>query len=137
MSFSIRHIKRQELELITITDEITDTEVAVLPGFGATLQAFLIKEKNGSLFNVIDSYKDGEELKRELNRSFKGPKLSPFPCRIPNGIYQFGEKEYKFGHLFPDGTAIHGLRDRQVLKFLFLLYAFPGHVRLPFLAFHA
>jgi aldose 1-epimerase len=109
MSFSIRHITRQELELITITDEATGTEVAVLPGFGATLQAFHIRQKDGSRFNVIDSYKDGGELKRELSRSFKGPKLSPFPCRIPDGVYHFGEKKYKFGHLFPDGTAIHGL----------------------------
>jgi aldose 1-epimerase len=109
MNFSIRHIKRQELELITITDETSGTEVAILPASGATLQAFHIKQKDGASFNVIDSYKDGGELKRELGRSFKGPKLSPFPCRIPDGIYHLGEKEYKFGHLFPDGTAIHGL----------------------------
>jgi len=109
MSFSIRHVKQQELELITITDETTGTEVALLPGFGATLQAFRIRQKDGSLFNVINSYKDGSELKREGSRSFKGPKLSPFPCRIPDGIYHFGDKEYRFGHLFPDGTAIHGL----------------------------
>jgi aldose 1-epimerase len=109
MSFSIRHVKQQELELITITDETTGTEIALLPGFGATLQAFRVRQKDGSLFNVINSYKDGSELKRELSRSFKGPKLSPFPCRIPNGIYHFDNKEYRFGHLFPDGTAIHGL----------------------------
>jgi aldose 1-epimerase len=109
MSFSIRHVKQQELELITITDETTGTEIALLPGFGATLQAFRIRQKDGSLFNVINSYKDGSELKREGSRSFKGPKLSPFPCRIPDGIYHFGDKEYRFGHLFPDGTAIHGL----------------------------
>lgn len=109
MSFLIRHVKQQELELITITDDATDTEVALLPGFGATLQAFRVRQKDGSLFDVIDSYKDGAELKRGLNRSFKGPKLSPFPCRIPDGTYQFEGKEYKFGHLFPDGTAIHGL----------------------------
>src|ERR1700722_20004083 len=86
MSFSIRHVKQQELELITITDETTGTEIALLPGFGATLQAFRIRQKDGSLFNVINSYKDGSELKREGSRSFKGPKLSPFPCRIPDGI---------------------------------------------------
>jgi aldose 1-epimerase len=109
MSFSIRHVKQQELELITIIDETTGAEVALLPGFGATLQAFHVRQKDGSRFNVIDSYKDAGELKRELSRSFKGPKLSPFPCRIPDGIYHFGEKEYRLEHLFPDGTAIHGL----------------------------
>ena len=45
MSFSIRHIIRLEIELITFTDDTTVTEAAVLPGFGATLQAFHIRQK--------------------------------------------------------------------------------------------
>jgi aldose 1-epimerase len=44
-----------------------------------------------------------------MTRSFKGPKLSPFPCRIPDGRYRFEGEEYRLPHLFPDGTAIHGL----------------------------
>ena len=109
MSFSIRHVKENDLDLVNITDEGTGTVVSLLPGFGATLHAFHIRGRDGSVFNVIDSYADASELKREMNRSFKGPKLSPFPCRIPDGIYHFNKKEYKFDQLFGDGTAIHGL----------------------------
>ncbi len=109
MKFSIRHNTEQGLELVTIKDESNGTEVALLPGFGATLQAFRVKQQNGTVFNVIDSYQDGAELNREMNRSFKGPKLSPFPCRIPDGKYRFENREYQFGQLFSDGNAIHGL----------------------------
>ena len=109
MKFSIRHSTEQGLELVTIKDESNGTEVALLPGFGATLQAFRVQQQNGVAFNVIDSYQDAEELKRQMGRSFKGPKLSPFPCRIPDGKYGFDGKEYQFRQLFSDGNAIHGL----------------------------
>ena len=109
MKFSIRHNTEQGLELVTIKDESNGTEVALLPGFGATLQAFRVKQQNGVAFNVIDSYRDAAELNREMSRSFKGPKLSPFPCRIPDGKYEFDGKEFQFRQLFSDGNAIHGL----------------------------
>ncbi len=109
MKFSIRHNVEQGLELVTIKDESNGTEVALLPGFGATLQAFRVKQSNEVTFNVIDSYRDAAELNRELNRSFKGPKLSPFPCRIPDGKYEFDGRLYQFRQLFSDGNAIHGL----------------------------
>lgn len=109
MKFSIRHNTEQGLELVTIKDESNGTEVALLPGFGATLQAFRVKQQNGVAFNIIDSYKDAAELNREMSRSFKGPKLSPFPCRIPDGKYEFDGREYQFRQLFSDGNAIHGL----------------------------
>jgi len=109
MKFSIRQTTEQELRLVVIKDESNGTEVALIPGFGATLHRFSIKQKNGGLFNVIDGYQSLDQLKSELNRSFKGPKLSPFPCRIPYGKYEFENKEYRFEQLFGDGTAIHGL----------------------------
>ena len=109
MSFSIRHVKENGLDLVRLTDGNNGTAIDLLPGYGATLHGFWVREKNGSLFNVIDHYRDAAELKKEMSRSFKGPKLSPFPCRIPGGIYHFEDKEYRFQHLFGDGTAIHGL----------------------------
>jgi len=109
MSFSIRNSKEHDLELVNIIDENTGTRVSLLPSSGATLHAFSIEGQNGQTFNVIDNYKDAAEVKKEIGRSFKGPKLSPFPCRIPDGVYRFNEHEYRFGHLFGDGTAIHGL----------------------------
>jgi len=109
MKFSIRQTTEQELRLVLIKDESNGTEVALIPGFGATLHRFSIKRKNGESFNVIDGYHSLTELKTDLARSFKGPKLSPFPCRIPYGKYEFGGKDYRFEQLFGDGTAIHGL----------------------------
>jgi aldose 1-epimerase len=109
MSFSIRHTTEQDFELVSIKDENNGTEVALLPFRGATLHAFRVQQPNGEAFNVIDNYKDLTELKKEMSRSFKGPKLSPFPCRIPNGRYTFDNTEYQLKNLFSDGTAIHGL----------------------------
>lgn len=109
MSFSISNSKEHDLDLVHIIDENTGTRVALLPGYGATLHAFSIRRQNGAAFNVIDNYQDAAEIKKELSRSFKGPKLSPFPCRIPDGVYRFNEHEYRLRSLFGDGTAIHGL----------------------------
>jgi aldose 1-epimerase len=109
MSFSIRHVKENDLSLLSLTDEKTGTEAVILPGCGALLHAFRVRQRDGSLFNVIDNYTDGDDLRANIARSFKGPKLSPFPCRIPDGVYQFDKKTYHLEHLFSDGTAIHGL----------------------------
>lgn len=109
MNFSIRHAKEQDLELVNIKDERSGTEISLLPGHGASLHAFRIRQTDGTGFNVIDPYRDLAELKKEIGLSFKGVKLSPFPCRIPAGKYRFDNREYRLSRLFPDGTAIHGL----------------------------
>jgi aldose 1-epimerase len=93
MSFSIRHVKENQLDLINLTDESSGTSVSLLPGAGALLHAFAVRLKDGSMFNVIDHYRDAADLKKDLSRSFKGPKLSPFPCRIPNGTYEFNGQD--------------------------------------------
>lgn len=109
MSFTIRQMQEHGLDLINIKDEANGTVVSLLPEFGASLHAFIVRLRDGSPFNVIDGYADRNELKRELARSFKGSKLSPFPCRIRDGKYKYGGKTYTFSRLFGDGTAIHGL----------------------------
>ena len=109
MRFLIRHTRENDLDLINIEDENNGTVISLLAGFGATLHAFTIRMKDGAAFNVIDNYADLVELKAGMARSFKGPKLSPFPCRIREGKYRFEDKEYHFSRLFVDGTAIHGL----------------------------
>src|SRR5450432_789411 len=118
MHFSIRQVRENDLSLVNIRDEKTGTEISLLPAHGATLHAFRVSlrerdrarqpEASNGYFNVIDGYKDLEEVEREMGRSFKGPKLSPFPCRIDGGKYQFEGKEFAFGKLFSDGNAIHG-----------------------------
>lgn len=109
MSFLIRHTQEHGLDLVNIEDESNGTVVSLLPGFGAILHAFTVRTAVGSVFNIIDGYPDLATVKREIARSYKGPKLSPFPCRIRDGSYQFEGKTYRFPRLFGDGTAIHGL----------------------------
>lgn len=119
MHFSIRHVQENGLSLVNIKDEKMGTEISLLPAYGASLHAFRIplRERDrahqpvgsNGLFNVIDGYKDLDEVKKEMGRTFKSPKLSPFPCRIDGGKYRFEGKEYAFGKLFGDGNAIHGL----------------------------
>ena len=108
MKFSIRNTTENDLQLVIIKDERNGTEVAILPAYGATLHALRVQQQ-GAVCNIIDGYKDRAELTTDMARSFKGPKLSPFPCRIPDGKYRFDNKEYQFEQLFSDGTAIHGL----------------------------
>jgi len=109
MNFSIRHVDENDLHLVSITDEQTGAEAVLLPGYGALLHAFRVRLRDGSPFNVIDNYRDSADLKSNIATSFKGPKLSPFPCRISDGVYQYAGNTYRFGRLFSDGTAIHGL----------------------------
>jgi aldose 1-epimerase len=113
MNFSIRHSIENDLVLVKLEDEKTGTEIAVLPGHGASLHAFRVPLKGG-LFNVIDNYHDLAELEREMGRSFKSPKLSPFPCRIAGATYTFEGETYTFKNGFADGTAIHGLLYNKV-----------------------
>ena len=108
MRFSIHHIQRNNLGLIILKDSQTNTEAAVLPAFGALLHEFSLLI-NGSLFNIIDNYKNGEDVKNKMHVNFKSAKLSPFACRIPDGKYSFNENEFEFQTRFMDGSAIHGL----------------------------
>jgi aldose 1-epimerase len=110
MNFSIRHFEENGLRLITLREESGGTEVALLPYNGGLLHSFKVRApKAGGLFNVIDNYSNREQLEKEIGNSYKSCKLSPWPCRIPDGKYEFDGGEYQFGHLFKDGTAIHGL----------------------------
>lgn len=113
MNFSIRHLEENGLRLITLREASTATEVSLLPGHGAALHAFTVAAPKAGgpagLFNVIDNYSSGQRLEKEVGGSYKSCKLSPWPCRIPDGKYVFEGKEYRFHHLFKDGTAIHGL----------------------------
>ncbi len=116
MHFSIRHFQENGLSLVSLADERSGTNVSILPAFGATLHAFCVRHPTGDavakqdgIFNVIDNYAGLAEVEQQMGKSFKGPKLSPFPCRIARAVYRFAGKEYAFSRSFGDGTAIHGL----------------------------
>lgn len=109
MSFLIRRRQENGFDLVDMEDPRSGTTISLLPAFGAILHAFTVRTADGSHFNIIDNYPSLAALKAGLAQTFKGPKLSPFPCRIRDGRYRFEGREYRFQHLFGDGNAIHGL----------------------------
>ena len=108
MGFLIKKITENGFNLVRLVDERASTEVDILPSFGALLHGFRIKTPD-SFFNVIDHYESLDQLKAQLDRSYKSSKLSPFPCRLKQARYSFAGKSYEFQNKFPDGSAIHGL----------------------------
>ena len=108
MSFSTGKRTENGLELVVLKDDQEGTEALLLPAFGALLHGFSI-EAGGERINVVDHYTGYEAAKKEISTSFKSARLSPFPCRIPEGRYSFEGKQYELQKKFPDGSAIHGL----------------------------
>jgi aldose 1-epimerase len=108
MSFSIHHLQENGLNLVELREEETGTSISVLPEFGALLHAFTVRTGDRPI-NIIDNYNGIAQLQKELAVSFKSSKLSPFPCRIPEGKYVFDSRQYQFDNKFMDGSAIHGL----------------------------
>jgi aldose 1-epimerase len=108
MRFSVNQTEGNEGSLLVLRDEVAGTEARVMPDPGALLHHYSIP-LNGSPFNVIDNYSGQEEAKKEIGLSYKSAKLSPFPCRIPEGKYSFNNHQYQLKNKFLDGSAIHGL----------------------------
>jgi aldose 1-epimerase len=108
MIFTIDRTEENGFSVIRLTDHFNKSTVAVLPQHGAMLHEFTTTI-NGVSHNHIDNYPNAEALKAQIGISYKGTKLSPFPCRIKQGKYAFKGSEYEFANKFPDGSAIHGL----------------------------
>ncbi|HRQ18221.1 MAG TPA: aldose 1-epimerase [Agriterribacter sp.] len=114
--FAIEKHQQNGFDKVFLTHHTTGTTVAVVPGCGAMLHAFIVQDGDKSI-NIIDSYTGKEEFdeKAEAN-GFKGLKLSPFPCRIPNGTYRFNGRQYQLNHSLQHGSAIHGLLYKQPFR---------------------
>ena len=108
MRFTIHHDEYPQIPVATLNDNQNGTYASVLPAKGALLHGFGMADQK-QFINIIDHYINLEALERELATSFKGSKLSPFPCRIPSGKYVFDGIAYELQHKFIDGSAIHGL----------------------------
>lgn len=106
--FTIDRKTENGLNVIYLTDSTNNTSVGILPDHGALLHSFII-QANGKPLNLIDNYKDMDQLNQQLSRSYKSAKLSPFVCRTNKGKYMLDNTEYEFDNKFPDGSAIHGL----------------------------
>ena len=91
-------------------NEKTGEHVAIMPEFGAMLNALTIHSKNGELVNLIDGYNTSQKIVEEVGKSFKGTKLSPFANRINQGKYWYKGNSYQLDiNLKEEGHALHGL----------------------------
>jgi len=117
MSFSISRVTENDLSLVRLQDNATNTIITVLPDYGALLHGFEIPLQ-GSQYNIIDNYSGKEDLLKNLELSYKSSKLSPFVCRIPGGRYELEGQVFEISKKFIDGSAIHGLLYDKPFKIL-------------------
>jgi len=106
--FSIHKKNESGFDKIILKNDVTNNYAAVIPACGAILHEFVVEDNNEKT-NVIDSYHSLDEFKNEVEKGFKGCKLSPFVCRMNQGKYRFGENEYTVQKHLMGNHAIHGL----------------------------
>jgi aldose 1-epimerase len=108
MAFAVFTRETNGFEQIILEDKATHTRVIILPQHGGLLHAFMLRAGDEEI-NIFDHYEDIGTLETEIATSFKGAKLSPFPCRIVDGTYEIDGKRYQFGKTAGNGSTIHGL----------------------------
>ncbi|OIO81776.1 hypothetical protein AUJ84_00055 [Candidatus Pacearchaeota archaeon CG1_02_32_132] len=92
--------------------------VSIIPSFGANVNEIVLKKCQ--LISILDGDKTPSDMLN--NEWFKGAKLSPFPNRIENGRYLFGNKIFRLPiNVASENNAIHGFLYNKVftLKDLF------------------
>ncbi len=107
--FSISRQAENGFDKIILADERTNCRAEILPGCGAILNAFVIKQVDKEM-NVVEGYESGEDFDKNVEaKGFRSAKLSPFVCRLHNGSYQFGKTNYQVSSFYLGKHAIHGL----------------------------
>lgn len=76
--------------------------------FGAILNKFSIIN-NGKIFNVIDAYENIKDAIEQKKTWFKSCKLSPFVCRLQDGMYEWNNIKYTINKFYLGKNAMHGL----------------------------
>lgn len=97
-----------------LIDTTTGESVSILPFLGGMIHSIRILAGT-SLIETLDGYTCCKDAHDNLESSFKGSNLFPFPNRIAGGHYSFGGNEYQLPINFPhEQNAIHGLvYDKQ------------------------
>ena len=114
--FAIEKLQHNGFDKILLTDNASESRVEVVPGCGAMLHAFTVGYGTDAI-NIIDSYDNKRAFDESAEANgFKGLKLSPFPCRIPNASYRFNNRQYHFTNFLLNGSAIHGLLYKQPFR---------------------
>ncbi|ASZ11528.1 aldose 1-epimerase [Chitinophaga pendula] len=138
--FRIDVLQQDGFDIVRLSDggwQQEEITVDIVPSHGALLHAFSVPYGSNGRINVIDSYRDATDLQQHFTESFKGVKLSPFACRIPDGKYAWGGKEWQIQRAAVPGVCLHGLLYNAVFKMVdhyvgeseaavTLLYAYEG-----------
>lgn len=95
---------------ISLFDDKTGNGFSLVPDFGATLLELNFNHKN-----ILDSYRNAEELKN--GDWSKSAVLFPFPNRLNDGKYVVNGKEYQFPINEKErNNALHGLGFDKVFE---------------------
>lgn len=103
MPFKIKINSSGVFPVITLKDESNNTSVEIY-SFGALLNAFNIQSKN-----IVDGFTSPQDAIENITNGFKSAKLSPYVCRLSEGIFEFNGNRYTIGKFFLAKEAIHGL----------------------------
>jgi aldose 1-epimerase len=107
MSFSIKINQSKTHPSIILSDDTSNTFAEIFC-FGGLLNSFSVKLDGRSL-NIVDAYTDIDDAIAKRNTWFKSCRLSPFPCRLKNGIYKLDDNEYKIEKFYLGANAMHGV----------------------------
>lgn len=77
---------------------------------GATTLSYTVPF-NGSFLNILDGFNSEEEVIK--SRGARGWIMTPFPNRIPGGLYSFEGKDYVINPLPPREQVIHGFTSHE------------------------
>lgn len=107
MAFETTIEKAGQDSIILLKDLSNNTFVEIYT-FGALLNKFCVS-KDEEVLNVIDGFSTPAEAKDTITPFFKSAKLSPYACRVKDGKYQFGERNYQLQKYSSHNHALHGL----------------------------
>lgn len=107
MRFSASISKQQAHPIIHLKDKEMGC-TATIYAFGGLLNAFSIPINN-RISNCVSGYQSVAEARKTIADSFASAKLSPFVCRMRDGIFRWNKKNYKVHKHYLGPHAIHGL----------------------------
>lgn len=108
MAWEAGFTAEKDKNIFVLQETVRGHRLEVLPRWGALWHGWTLPLAQGSV-ELLDHYKDTEDLRLHLRESFRGARLSPFACRIPGGRYAFEGTSYQLQRLNAEGHAIHGL----------------------------
>ena len=107
--FSSEQIPFGPLAVTRLKNNVTGEYADIIPGYGATLNALVLRNKDGHLLPLVDGSPDYDYLLGPGTSAYKGCVLFPFPNRIADGKYSFKGTDFQFEINHPaENNALHG-----------------------------